>query len=136
MTGLARFWQRGAEDADRRVAAILAPPPLGNADRYLMSSALVRAADDVFTRVHASMLHSQSARAATALRQLWLRADWSEKYRAIGLAFIIAVGVHIGATLSTGQRPVWFRLIVPALVAAFAGVVLIASLTAVDESER
>lgn len=127
MSALARFIKFGALDADRRVAAILAPRPVAVADRYVMSSVVVRTFDR-FTRMLWSLLiGSETARAASAAHDAWGRAGWSERYRTIGLVLIVAVSAHLAATAMQGPRPGWFWLIVPVLTSAFALLLLMAS---------
>jgi hypothetical protein len=127
MNRLVTFYQRGAEDADRRIAAILAAPPVGAADRYVMSSVVVRSFDR-FTRVLRSLMSSsETGRAASSANNAWARAGWPERYRASGLVLIVAVGVHVTATVMAGRPPGWFWLIVPALTSAFAVILLLAS---------
>jgi len=97
------------------------------ADRHVMSSFVVRTFDR-FTRMLWSLMSgSETVRAASAARDAWGRAGWSERYRTIGLVLIVAVSVHLAATLMQGQRPGWFWLIVPALTSAFACLLLMAS---------
>lgn len=127
MNALARFYQRGAEDADRRIAAILAAPPIGETDRYLLSSVVVRRFDRLTRVLRSLMSSSEAGRAASAAHSAWARADWPERYRAIGLVLIVAVGVHVAAMVMQGHQPGWFWLILPALASAFAIVVLMAS---------
>jgi len=50
-----------------------------------------------------------------------------ERYFAIGLMLIVAVSVHVVASVMRGDRPGWAGWIIPALTAVFAVVVLIAS---------
>ncbi|MEX2269855.1 MAG: hypothetical protein WD690_00195 [Vicinamibacterales bacterium] len=127
MNALARFITFGAQDADRRMAAILAARPAAVADRYLMSSVVVRGFDR-FTRVLRSVMSSsETGRVAFAAHNAWGRADWPERYRTIGLVLLLAVGVHVAATMMGAQRPGWFWLIVPALTSAFALLLLMAS---------
>ena len=127
MSALTRFWQRGAEDADRRLAKIFSPPRTSAADRYLMSSSLVTGFDR-FTRVlQASLEGSQTARAASAARAAWQGTDRRERYRTIAFVLIISVGVHFLATVLQGQPPDWFRAVVPLMIGAFAVLLLIAS---------
>ena len=51
MNALVRFYQRGTEDADRRVAAALAPVRTEAADRYLSASRFVMAIDGATRRL-------------------------------------------------------------------------------------
>lgn len=127
MSGLGEFWRRGAEDADRRVAGFLAPGPFGAADRYLKSSVVVQRIDRLTRRLWSLASGSRAMRAASALRQAWARAGWRDRYQAIGLVLIVAVGVHLAAILLRGQESGWFWMIVPALAAIFALILLAAS---------
>ena len=127
MNALARFMRFGALDADRRIAAILAPRPGAVADRHVMSSVVVRTVDRFTRMLWSLMVGSETVRAASAARDAWGRAGWSERYRTIGLVLIVAVSVHLAATVMQGPRPGWFWLIVPALTSAFAFLLLMAS---------
>ena len=127
MNALARFITFGARDADRRLAAILAARAVAVADRYLMSSVVVRSFDR-FTRVlWSSMSNSTTGGAVFAAHHAWGNAGWPERYRTIGLVLIVAVGVHVAATVMQGPRPGWFWLIIPTLTFAFAFLLLMAS---------
>ena len=127
MNALSRFIRFGAQDADRRMAAILAARPVAVADRHLRSSVVVRTFD-YFTRILRSLMaSSETGRAASAARGAWGRAGWPERYRTIGLVLIAAVGVHVAATVMRGPRPGWFWLIVPTLTFAFAFLLVMAS---------
>ena len=127
MKAVIKFWQRGAEDADRRIAAILSAPPADVADRYLRSSIAVRSFDRVTTFLRTSLTNSQAGRGAFAAHEEWRRTDWPERYQTIALVLIIAVAVHVAAVVSLGQQPGWFWLIVPGLTFVFAVLLLIAS---------
>jgi hypothetical protein len=127
INALTRFYRRGAEDADRRIAAFLSTPPIGVADRYLLSSAIGRRVYRRAGMLRSAWSSSETGRAASAAHDAWARAEWPERYRVIGLVLIVAVGVHVAATIMAGDRPGWFWLIIPALTAAYAVVVLMAS---------
>jgi hypothetical protein len=127
INALFNFYRRGAEDADRRIAAILAAPPTAATDRYLMSSAVVRRFDRLTELLRSVMSNSQAARAAIAAHGAWARTDWVERHRALALMLIIAVLTHVAVTLLRGPRAGWFSWIIPALVAAFAVLVMIGS---------
>jgi len=127
MKALQTFYRRGAEDADRRIAALLALPASGVTDRYLQSSAIVRGIDRITELLRSSLSDSATGRAAAAARAAWQRAQWVERYFAIGLMLIVAVSVHVVASVMRGDRPGWAGWIIPALTAVFAVVVLIAS---------
>ena len=127
MNALIKFYQRGADDADRRIARALSPRPLEAADRYLMSSALVRGFDR-FTRVlQSTAVNSQAGGSVSAAHETWQRSAWPERYRTIGLVLIVAMSVHAAAMLMDASSPGWYRLIVPALVTLFAALLLVAS---------
>jgi hypothetical protein len=130
MNALSRFLVFGMQDADRRVAAALAPPSLELADRYLKESAIVAALDRITLRLAEWWASSDTRRFAAGIRDAVAptgAAHWPERYRAIGVMLIAAVGVNVAATVIEGNRPGWFWLIVPALTFAFAVFVLIAS---------
>jgi hypothetical protein len=127
VNGLIRFYRRGALDADRRIAAILAPPPIVGADRYLMSSFVVRSFDRVTRMLRSALLNSELAHAASVAQDAWSRLEWPGRYRAIARMLIVAVAFHLAATILQGERPGWFWLIVPALTFVFAVLLLIAS---------
>lgn len=127
MNLLVDFYQRGAEDADRRVAKALSPPRrIAAADRYVMSSVLVGSLDRLTHALHALVSNSRTARAAAAARNAWQHAGWRERYRTISLVLIVSVAVHLVGIAAHG-RPDWFRLIVPLLAGAFAVLLLVAS---------
>jgi hypothetical protein len=127
MNAIARFLSLGLHDADRRVAAVLARPSLEPADRYLKGSAVVTTVDRVTRYLRSVMSSSETWRAASSLHDAWTRAEWPARYRTIGLMLLIAVGVHVAATVMRGPRPGWFWLIVPAMVSAFALILLMVS---------
>lgn len=129
MNALTRFYQRGAADADRRIAKTLLPPATAETDRYLMSSMLVRGFDR-FTRVlQSSTASSQAGSAISTAREAWRRSAWPERYQTIALVLIVATGVHVAAMLMGGQPFGWYRILVPALVTVFAALLLMASRT-------
>jgi hypothetical protein len=127
MNALTRFIKFGALDANRRVAGILAPRPVGVADRHVKSSVVVRTFDRFTRMLWASICGSETGRAASAARDAWGRAGWSDRYRTIGLVLIVAASVHVAATIMQGPRPGWFWLIVPALTSGFAVLLLMAA---------
>ncbi len=49
------------------------------------------------------------------------------RYRAVGAVLITAVVVHVLLTLLNGPRPGWFWALIPAMVAAFALLLLAGS---------
>ena len=127
MSALQRFVKLGMKDADARVAAALAPPPLEPADRYLEQSALIKRIDRVTLRLHqwwhASEAEQWRSRSADAFAKL----TWSERYQSIGTVVLSAVVVNVMMMLLQGPRPGFFWTIVPALAAAFAVTLLAAS---------
>jgi hypothetical protein len=127
MNALARFITFGARDADRRIAAFFAARPVAVADRYLVSSVVVRSCDRFTRLLWSSMLNSTTGGLVVAANKAWGRAGWRERYRTIGLVLIVAVGVHVAATVMQGPRPGWFWLIVPMLTFAFAVLLVTAS---------
>lgn len=127
MNALIKFYQRGADDADRRIARALSPRPLEAADRYLMSSLLVRSFDRLTRVFQSTAARSQAGSAVSAAHGAWQQAAWAERYRTIGLVLIVSMAVHVAAMLMDAQPPGWYRLIVPALVTLFAALLLVAS---------
>ena len=127
MNALIRFWQRGAQDADRRLAAVFSPQHTGAADRYLKSSSLIRGFDRFARVLQVSAASSRTARVALAARAAWDNTDWRERHRTIAFALMVAVGVHFLATALQAQPPDWFRSIVPMMTVTFAVLLLIGS---------
>ena len=127
MNALARFITFGARDADRKLAAILAARPVAAADRCLKSSVVVRSFDRFTRALWSAMSNSTTGGAVSAAHHAWGHAGWPERYRTIGLVLMVAVGVHVAATVMQGPRPGWFWLIVPTLTFAFAFLLLMAS---------
>lgn len=118
MSGLARFFKGGAADADRRVAAALAPPETAVADRVIKSSGVISAIDAAMLRLTVWAEASQTARLLTLARASTTDAP-TGSYRPVASGLLVAVIAHLSLTLMQGPRPGWFWLIIPALVAAF-----------------
>jgi hypothetical protein len=124
MNALTRFLSLGMRDADRRVAAALAPPALEPADRALRDSAIVAAVDRATRLLQTWWTSSQAAR---LLASVGGDVPWFERYREIGAIVITAVLVHVALTIVQGPRPGWFWMVVPATAAVFALLLLAAS---------
>lgn len=127
MNGLARFFRLGAADADRRVAAALAPLPAEAADRHLKSSRVVGAIDRAMLRLSGWWEASEAARVLSSARDGMTGAAFAGRDHAIAHVMVIAVISHVALMLIQGPRPGWFWLIIPALVSAFAGLLLAGS---------
>ena len=120
MNGFTRFIALGLHDADRRVAAALAHPPLDQTDRYLRDSALVSAIDRVTIRLRAWWLASAMARVSRELRATLAGRDQAERYHSIAVAMLSAVSVHVVLTLVQGPAAGWFWVVIPSMAAMFA----------------
>lgn len=127
MNSLARFYQRGVEDADRRVAAALAPVRTDAADRYVQASRTVMALDHATRRLRDWWLASESRRVLSLVYGSVAGAPFVARCRALAMALLIAVIAHVALTLMQGPRPGWFWLVIPAMVATFAALLLAAS---------
>ena len=130
MNSLSRLWQFGARDADQRVARMLAPRSLREAERYLQDSAVVRFLDRITVQLEAWWRASATAQTAATIGRLWSREDWAERYRILGSVLLIAAATHLTLTMIQGPRPGWFWMLIPAMVIAFALLLLAAARTA------
>jgi len=127
MNAVRRFYALGAESADRRVAAALAPPPLEAADRYLKESAFVTAVDRITLRLQGWWMASGVKRLSSTIRDRVEREPLAARRRAAALLVAIAVLVHVSLTLLQGAHTGWFWMILPAMAALFAVALLAAS---------
>jgi hypothetical protein len=127
MNAMARFLTLGMQDADRRVAAALAPPPLEAADRYVAESAAVRAIDRVTRLLPVWWESSTSGRTLAGARQAFLRSSRSARFREIGSIVLIAAIVHVVLTMAQGPRPGWFWTVIPGIATVFGMLLLAAS---------
>ena len=127
MKALARFVTLGAQDADRRVAALLAPRSFDDASAYLTSSATLRFADRITRRLQGWWLDSKTCRALHELRDTWFAERWRARYQAIGTVVLTATAVHVTLTLFQGPRPGWFWMMIPATALVFGGLLLVAA---------
>ena len=130
MNALQRFYAAGAEAADRRVGAALAPPPLEAADRYLKASRLVAAIDGITLRLQEWWLSSEAKRWSSRTSDRIARESLAERRQAVALLILIAVTVHVGLTLLQGGQTGWLWTIIPAMAGLFAIAVLAVSGTA------
>lgn len=127
MNAIARFFSFGMQDADRRIAAVLAPPPLASADRYLNTSGIVMTIDRATRRLQAWWRASETGRAAASIAARVGREPRPERYQAIGLILLTAVAVNVAFTLVQGPRPGWFWMFIPAMAATIAALMLAGS---------
>lgn len=127
MNALKRFYVFGAESADRRVAAALAPPSLEAADRYLKESACVTAVDRITLRLEAWWTASEAKQLSSAIRDRVERTPLAARRQSAALLIAIAVVVHVSLTLLQGAHTGWFWMILPAMAALFAVALLAAS---------
>jgi hypothetical protein len=127
MNAIARFLSLGMQDADRRLAAALAPPPLDAADRYVKDSAAVRAIDRVTRLLPAWWESSTAGRTLAGARDVFLRSPRSARYREIGSIVLTAAIVHVVLTIAQGPRPGWFWTVIPGMAVVFAMLLLAAS---------
>ena len=127
MTALKRFYVLGAESADRRVAAALAPPALDAADRYLKESAFVTAIDRITLALQAWWLASEAKQVSSTIRDRVRREPLGMRRQATSLLIMIAVIVHVSLTLLQGAPTGWFWMIIPAMAVLFAAALLAGS---------
>lgn len=120
MNALKRFYVFGAESADRRVAAALAPPPLDAADRYLKESVFVTAIDRITLALQAWWLASEAKHLSSTIRDRVEREPLAVRRQATSLLIMIAVIVHVSLMLLLGAHTGWFWMIIPAMAVLFA----------------
>lgn len=130
MNALVKFYQRGAEDADRRVAAALAPVRTDAADRYLSTSRFVMAIDGATTRLRDWWRTSATGRALSIGRDAFRRAPLTVRYRTVAVVVLTAVISHVSLMVMHGPRPGWFWIVIPVMAAAFALLLLAGSQSA------
>jgi len=125
MNGLKRFWSAGARDADRRLAAVIAPQPFEPADRYLRGSAIVVALDRATVALERWWRASQSGQRAAAFAVALRHMPPRQQQQRIAVVLLSAAAVHVTLTMIQGPRPGWFWLIVPAMAALFGLLVIV-----------
>lgn len=125
MNAWVRFYRRGAADADRRVAAALAPVRTAAADRYVRSSRFVTTIDVATMRLRDWWLASATGRALSVGRDGLLRAPLAVRYRTLAVVVLTAVISHVSLMVMHGPRPGWFWTVIPAMAAAL-GLLLLA----------
>lgn len=125
MNAFTRFVVLGLQDADRRVAAALAPDILESADRHLRGSVVVSTIDGMTQRIQAWWRQSASGRLATDITTMVEQLTATERYHAIAGIALTATAVHVTLTLFNGARPGWFWMAVPAMTAGFAVLLLL-----------
>ena len=131
MNALARLFKFGADDADRRVAAALAPRDHEDADRYLLSSATLGTVDRATQRLESWWSASEARRALTTMRDAWGRERRPARYQAIGGVLLVAAATHVALMVWRGSPPGPFWLFIPAMAAAV-GVLLLAAARSAD----
>jgi len=127
MNALKRFYLRGAELADRRVAAALARPSLDAVDQYLKSSVVVTALDRMTIHLQDWWQASEAKQLASTIGDRLEREPAATRRQRLASTILIAVSVYLGLTLLQGGSSGWFWMIIPALAALFAAVLLAAS---------
>jgi hypothetical protein len=127
MNALKRFYVLGAEAADRRLAAALAPPPLDAADHYLKDSFFAAALERITFRLQQWWLSSDAKQLAGMIGDRLEREPPARRRQGLASMILIATIVHVGLTLLQGVHPGWFWIIIPAMAAVFAAVLLAAS---------
>ena len=120
MNALERFYVVGAESADRRVAAALAPPPLDAVDRYLKASAFVMAIDRLTIRLRECWRSSEAKQLSAMIVDRADREPLAVRRQGIAMLILIAVTVHVSLALLQGAHTGWFWMILPAMAAVFA----------------
>lgn len=91
------------------------------------SSLIGRTARAAAGRISDAFYASRSGRALASAGEQWRALAAVERRRTIGLALIIAAGVHVGLQLVQGAPPSWLWLVVPALAVAHGLLQLIAA---------
>jgi len=124
MNALARFIKFGVEDADRRLAAALAPVRDDAADRYLKASRFVTALDRATGLLRAWWLASAAARVQAAAHDSITSLSFSMRYQLLAYVLLIAVLSHVSLMLLQGPRPGWYWMVIPAMTAALAVLLL------------
>jgi hypothetical protein len=124
MNALARFIKFGAEDADRRLAAALAPVRDDAADRYLKTSRLVTALDRATGLLRDWWLASAAARVKAAAHASITSLSFSTRYQLLAYVLLIAVLSHVSLMLLQGPRPGWYWMVIPAMTSALAVLLL------------
>lgn len=127
MSAFTRFISFGLRDADRRLAAMLAPPPVEPTERYLRESAVISAIDRVTVRLHAGWAASRPERILSDLAGPLAGRRRAERYQSIAAVVLTATAVHVALTLIQGPRPGWFWMVVPSIAAVFALLLAVAS---------
>ena len=124
MNSLKRFYLLGAEAADRRVAAALAPPSLAAADRYLKASVLVTAIDHITIRLRQWWLATEAMRLCSAIGEDLAGEPVAVRRQALAVLILTAVAFHLGLTWFHGAPLDAFRMIIPTMAALFAAALL------------
>lgn len=127
MNALKRFYLFGADAADRRVAAALAPPSLDAADRYLKSSTVVTAIDRTTIRLQQWWLSSEAKRLWSMMRDRIDSEPPAIRCQLLALLILIGVTVHVSLILLQGSHTGWFWMIIPAMAVLFAAALLAGS---------
>lgn len=130
MSAWRRFYRLGVEDADRRVAAALAPPPIDAVDRYLQASRSVLTLDRATVRLRDWWHASAAARGFAIARDGVRRQGLTVRYQNIAFILLSAVVTHVMLMWRQGPRPGWFWTVIPVMVAAFAALLLAGSRSA------
>jgi hypothetical protein len=133
MSALKRFWSAGARDADRRLAAVIAPQPFEPADRYLRRSTIVAAVDRATVALERWWQASRTGQSSVWFADRVRRTPRRERWQAIAIVLVVAVAVHVTLMMIQGPRPGWFWLIVPAMAALF-GLLVIAGARSQQQS--
>ena len=131
MNAFKRLITFGAADADRRVAARLAPRDYAAAERYVLSSRCIGALDRLTKRFESWWFESQTRQAVIAFADAWSRETRSSRNYLVGVAALVAAATHATLMLWQGPPPQLYWLLVPALAAAV-GVLLLVSARAAD----
>ena len=124
MNALKRFYVLGAEAADRRVAAALAPPPLDAADLYLKKSMFATALDRITIRLHQWWRASEAKQLASVIADRLGREPLAMRHQTLASMILIGVAVHVSLTLLQGVYTGWFWMIIPGMAALFGAVLL------------
>ena len=125
MNALLRFLSLGAADADRRVAAALAPEPLHVVDRYLRASGIVIAIDGATRWLRDTWRSSVASQRVSSVTGALAQVPREVRYRGLGVFLLAASAVHVVMVWLQGPRPGWFWLVIPVLTSLF-GLLVIA----------